>query len=268
MSALDPAVKNVIFIVLLVAMSFVFFIIVLVMTYKKRQRTLVVESKLKEAEIERVKLESQIATLKAINEEKERISADIHDDMGGNVSSINFLSKLIKVEGVDEKSIKFLKEMQSQSFELSQKMKDIVWATKSENDNLENLIQYIQHFAIKQLEPLGFIVTFDKPEVINNIFLKGELRKDIFMTVKESINNIIKHSGADKVEISIQNKQSDLFIRIHDNGKGLTNDVQGGNGLKQMLQRMQRHHGSFVCKNDNGLIVSLQVDLVETYSKV
>ncbi len=261
MSTLDPAIKNIILISMMLGMAFVFFIILLVLTYKKRQTRLLIEKKLSEAELAKEKLQNEINTLKAIHDEKERISSDIHDDMGGNVTSINLLSKLIQLNGSPDKTSEHLKELNWQSLELNQKMKDIVWATKSENDYLDHLIHYIQQYAIRQLEPLGFQLKINKPTQIPLIELNGEMRKDIFMSVKECFNNIIKHSNANKIILDIHFQNSLLNIVIQDNGKGLEEKQNEGNGLKNISKRIQKHGGHVAFKNQDGLNVSIQLTL-------
>lgn len=259
MSSLDPSIKNVLLILLLIAISFVFFIILLVLTYKKRQTKFVIEARLKEAELKEIKLQGEIETLKAINLEKERISDDIHDDMGSNVASINLLSKLLQKDNTNDLTRDRLKEMQFQSLELNQKMKDIIWTTKSENDTLESLIYYLHQYAIKQLEPLGINLLVIKPENIPGVIMNGEMRKDLFMSIKECINNIIKHSGAKHVTLDLKYELNQLIISIQDDGKGLDEIIQYGNGLKQIRKRINKHQGTIRFENKNGLHILIEI---------
>lgn len=262
MSTLDPSIKNLLFILLFLSVAFTLFIIVLVRTYKRRQTEFIIDSKLKESKLTLVKLENEIETLKAINLEKERISADIHDDMGSNVASIHLISKIIQTnELASSENIEYLKQLQAQSQELSQKMKDIVWATKSENDNLENLIFYIQRYVIKQLEPLGVISHIERPSFLPFIELNGEIRKDLLMVVKESINNIIKHSGAKSVQITFSLDDSKLLLIIKDDGNGLNDTIDNGNGINQMKKRIEKYNGLIDFRNENGLRISIEIDV-------
>jgi signal transduction histidine kinase len=76
--------------------------------------------------------------------------------------------------------------------------------------------------------------------------LAGNVRRNLFLVIKESLNNIIKHAGATEVNISIQ-LTPELEIQITDNGKGI-DDIQKdrfGNGLKNMGRRMQSIGGSY-----------------------
>lgn len=262
MPTLDPSVKSLIIILFLLSIAFVLFIIVLVRTYKRRQTEFIIDSKLKESKLTLVKLENEIETLKAINHEKERISADIHDDMGSNVSSIHLISKIMQSKGDHPlENIEYLKQLEVQAQELSQKMKDIVWATKSENDNLENLIFYIQQYAIKQLEPFGLAIQLEKPPLVPTMELNGEMRKDLLMIIKESINNIIKHSEAKQVLIAFALQNEKLIVKIKDDGKGLKYNVNNGNGLNQMKRRMEKYYGKIDFRNDNGLCINIEIDV-------
>lgn len=252
MSALDPAVKKVILVVLLVALCFVLFIILLVVIYKKRQRDMLMQARLKEAE-------ANLKTLQAVHDEKERISADIHDDMGSTISSIYLLSKLLR--NPQTASAQYLQELEEQSNELRQKMKDIIWATSTDQDDLENLIHYIRDYVHKQLGNLPININMHLPEQIQPIAVKGELRKDIFMVVKEAINNMMKHADASSMTITVNYQTPLLHIHIQDNGIGLPLHPDRGNGLKLMRRRLERHGGQLYLENQNGLLLAMQIPI-------
>lgn len=227
----------------------------------QRKRFQYLESQIRSEErLKQVELNRQIEILTAINIEQERISADIHDDMGSNIASINLLSKIMASSNCDEMFSLQIKELKTQTQELSQKLGDIVWAIKSENDNLENLIIYIQNYVVKQLEPLGFSVDIFIPDFISDQVINGVMRKDILMNVKESINNIIKHSQARNVEIHFLFNSETLNIRIKDNGKGLPTPVSYGNGLKQMGKRLKKYDGQIEFINEDGLTVRMTLN--------
>ena len=98
------------------------------------------------------------------------------------------------------------------------------------------------------------------PDEIPDLELNGESRRNIFLAIKEAVHNIIKHSGADKVDIIITCKEN-LRISVSDNGKGIHADENSdlGNGLKNMRNRMQNLNGKLLLENNNGLTLIFEI---------
>ena len=105
---------------------------------------------------------------------------------------------------------------------------------------------------------------FHAPAEHPEIFASGEMRRNIFLSVKEVLHNVVKHAEATSVDITITINK-DLCIRIHDNGKGinLENIRRFGNGLNNITKRMAEIGGLAKFKNENGTSVLLQVSLEE-----
>jgi len=143
-------------------------------------------------------------------------------------------------------------------------MSEIVWALNSQNDTLEGLIAYIRAYVMKYFEEIQLNCKVSLPENVPSINLSGEQRRNIFLCVKESLHNIVKHSGATQVEINFLLNGS-FRIEIHDNGNGIDLDhiKQFGNGLKNMQSRMDTIGGSFSVKNDQGTTCTFTVPLLQ-----
>jgi signal transduction histidine kinase len=146
--------------------------------------------------------------------------------------------------------------------DVSAKMKEVIWSLNTENDSLSSLISYLQRQARVMMENYPGKFSMTMPDSIPDIQINGETRRHIYLIVKEALHNIIKHSGADKVEVEITCGEK-LRIIVADNGKGLNPDQNndGGNGLKNMRQRIQQLNGSFFIKNDNGLTLIFEIPL-------
>jgi len=102
----------------------------------------------------------------------------------------------------------------------------------------------------------------DIPEGCPDIKISGEARRNIYLSVKEALHNIIKHAGADKITLSISCNDK-LVISISDNGKGIhvTSLDHTGNGLKNMQRRIKNLHGDFHVQNHNGTIITFEIPL-------
>lgn len=204
----------------------------------------------------RKKLEKQ----QAIVQERHRISADLHDDVGSGLSKITLLSELLKTQATTPENRKEAEKISETALELSSTISEIIWALNSNNDYLENMIAYIRRYAAEYFEdsPVKLkIVTQGKilPTPIN-----GEHRRNIFYAIKEALNNIMKHAEASEAELKFIVINDKLDVIISDNGKGIpdVNPNRFGNGIKNMRARMRSIHGDFRIEIDHGTRIILQ----------
>jgi len=119
-------------------------------------------------------------------------------------------------------------------------MNAIIWSMKNENDSLSNMIGYIRSYCREYLENTGIQLEIHIPTNIPEIEVPGIIRRNVFLTIKEALQNVVKHSGATKVSIQLQYEQNALRLLIHDNGKGINFDQLRpySNGLSNMEKRM------------------------------
>jgi ligand-binding sensor domain-containing protein len=214
----------------------------------------------------RNKLHKQMIGLEkkqAIEKERTRIATDMHDDMGAGLSRIKVLSERIKFE--NQKGIidpAHLQKISSYSEEMMEKMGEIVWALNQRNDSVDDLLGYTRAYATDYLTTHDIRCIFHAPTEHPEIFASGEMRRNIFLSVKEVLHNVVKHAEASTVDITITISK-DLCILIHDNGKGinLENTRRFGNGLNNIKKRMVEIGGFVKFKNENGTSVLLQVSL-------
>ena len=207
---------------------------------------------------QRLQLEKQ----KAVQSERLRISSELHDDLGSGLSSIRLISEMMKDTTGNNAINRQLYKISDSSKELVQKMNEIVWALNINNDNLQSLMAYIRQYAVKALDDMGIGATVRIDENIPVLTIAGNERRTVFLMVKESIHNIIKHSKASHVFIEIAIKEN-ISIRIADNGIGFTasdNSVHrfGMNSLKQRAKELK---GSIEWQQNNGTIVHIQIPL-------
>ncbi len=198
-----------------------------------------------------------------IEKERSRIAIDMHDDMGAGLSRIKVLSETIKFE--NQKGIVnpvHLQKISSYSEEMMDKMGEIVWALNQQNDSIDDLLAYTRSYAVDYLTSHGINCVFLAPPEHTQVFVSGEMRRNIFLSVKEVLHNVVKHAEATRVEIAI-NLGKQLLILIRDNGKGIdTGKVRKfGNGINYISKRMADIGGTATFKSQNGTVVALQVQL-------
>lgn len=230
------------------------------LTYKNRHE-LIMGIKQQEAlklEAEKQEYETQIAVIKAQQEVRNRISADMHDDLGAGMTTISLYSELAKSK-MSDNPIPEIDKISSSANELLNKMNAIIWSMSSSNDSLGNMIAYIRSYALEYFEDTGITCKINIPENLPNIEVIGEIRRNVFLVVKEALNNILKHAKATEVDINLTRVEDGLTLYIQDNGVGIDFEKlrQFGNGLKNMKKRMADFDIEFNIENKNGTLITM-----------
>ncbi|MEP7141558.1 MAG: 7TM diverse intracellular signaling domain-containing protein [Ferruginibacter sp.] len=209
-------------------------------------------------EAEKLSYESKLAVLNAQQKERNRISADMHDDLGAGVTAIRLYSELAK-KRIGKEVIPEIEKISSSANELLNNMNAIIWTMSSSNDSLDNMVAYIRGYALEYFENTGINCHIQLEENIPNIAVSGEIRRNVYLVVKEALNNILKHSRATDVSINLKREADGLSLYIHDNGKGIdfNNLRRFGNGLINMKKRMEETNMLLTIENKNGTLITL-----------
>lgn len=191
----------------------------------------------------------------AIEKERNRISKDMHDDLGSGLTKIAILSEVAKKQMPEpEKAKEQLEKISQSSRELVDSLQDIIWILNPANDTLESLAAYIREYTLKFSEPFSLETGFDYPEQFTVKQLSEEKRRNVFLTVKESLNNIARHANASRVDISIKEEPGMFTLLIRDNGLGFDTAKTRlfGNGLKNMESRISQAGGNYLISSKPG----------------
>ncbi len=198
----------------------------------------------------------------AVEHERTRIATDMHDDMGAGLSRIKFLSETIGIKKQHQQPIEEdLGKIREYSHDMIDKMGEIVWALNEKNDSLNDLLSYTRAYAVEYLSQNGIKCTVQIPEHFAGAeFVSGEFRRNVYLSVKEALHNIVKHSQANNVNIDIK-ISSQLIISIADDGIGFeqTNIRPFSNGLSSMRKRMEVMGGQCSIISNKGTEVKLEV---------
>lgn len=200
--------------------------------------------------------------IKKLEKLRLRISRDLHDELGSVLTGIAIRSELINENIDDNKKDEFLKEMGVQSRGAVDTLSDLVWAIDSRNNGLQNLSDRMHNVLFQLLQPRNISFTFKDVKSKNPIELNQEHRQHVFLIFKEAITNIIKHSNATHVDVSISKSQYNLKLIVHDNGSNFGENVDNlnGNGLKNMKTRAEKINGKLKFVQDKGFKVELIFD--------
>jgi signal transduction histidine kinase/ligand-binding sensor domain-containing protein len=210
----------------------------------------------------RVKLE-RVERQQAVERERTRIAKDIHDHLGANLTRISLLSQSVQgdLDNPQQAGVQ-LDRIYDTSRELTRSMDEIVWAVNPRHDTLDSLANYLGNFAQEYLVSINIRCRLDVPLQLPHWPITAELRHNVFLAFKEALHNIVKHSGADRVSVSLTTDAAGFNVIIQDNGKGFdvaaaennweTQRVGRGNGLKNLRQRLEKIGGRCEIKSESG----------------
>lgn len=205
--------------------------------------------------------EKELAVYKAQQEERQRISADMHDELGAGMTAIRLMSEIARNKMKESTPVE-IEKISHSADEVLNKMNAIIWSMNSGNDTLDNLISYIRSYALEYFESTPIDCKVLTPETIEAKEITGDKRRNIFLCVKETLNNALKHSKAGMIKIDIEIREN-LVIRISDDGVGIDMQKlrQFGNGLKNIKRRMESIGGTYSIENQNGTVTTLTLPL-------
>jgi len=204
----------------------------------------------------RRKLEKQ----QAVSQERKRISADLHDDMGSTLSSIRIMSTV--AEKNPQQSAEMMKKISENSQRMLENMGDIVWTENPDHDSFSEMLARMNQYAGQTLEPKKINFKITAPEETGNIQLATEHRRNFYLIFKEAVNNLAKYSECSEANIVISRDGKLLSMKITDNGKGFAQDNGStGNGLKNMRRRAENIHGDLKISSaaGKGTVIELEI---------
>jgi len=204
------------------------------------QRELELKSKLKQAELER-----------KVSEEKLRISRELHDNIGSQLTFIISSLDNLTYGAKEDKLLGKLSRLSTFSRETLNELRNTIWAMKNEDADLSQLIlkiRELKHQIANHIDNLSMQVN---NKVSKPVALTSAQMYDLYRIVQEAVQNSIKHSHADKIIINFFDDDPGFTMEIKDNGNGF--DLQNanlGNGLKNMGYRCKEAGCSFEIKSD------------------
>jgi len=142
-------------------------------------------------------------------------------------------------------------EISTAAREIIQSLDETVWAVNPRNDNLPHLISYLSEFATEFLAVAGVRCRLDFPDYLPAHPIATEARHNLFMAVKEALNNAVRHARATEVRLRAAVSDEALILTVEDDGRGFEHssgqkaDSISADGLRNMSQRMEEIGGRF-----------------------
>jgi two-component sensor histidine kinase len=187
------------------------------------------------------------------------IAGGLHDDIGGNLATI--IRKTARVEKAIEPNEKVRAELGrvgSLARETEFKVREAVWTVKEEYDTAQALVTRIRDTAEMMLGG-SLEYRFRAPDHLPDRRVPWDTRRDVYLLVKEALNNILKHAEATSVDIEIEYDAPHLTLWVSDDGKGFDLDGQSeGHGVGLMREHAARYGGEDPVRSTPGVGTTVQ----------
>lgn len=186
---------------------------------------------------------------------RRRIAADLHDDIGSTLSSIAIFSRLAaqELQSNPPGTASLLERIGTSSQAIMESLDDIVWMIRPGNDSLSVITARIREYATPLCEARNIQFTLSMSPEFGDLRMSLEDRRQLFLIVKEAINNVVKHASCTRAEVAITVSKKELTLSIRDNGQGFdSNGLQRGNGLANMRERAAAMGGHLSVESRDG----------------
>lgn len=231
---------------------------------KLKNRQLQKEAQLKEAL-------NQIATQNQLQEQRLRISRDLHDNIGAQLTFI--ISTLDNIKyGFKLQNDKLSEKLQYISSFTSNtifELRDTIWAMNKTEITFEDLNARITNFIDKARQTtentnFNFVIS---EELNNKYHLSSIEGMNIYRIIQEAVHNALKYANAKNIAVTIAENSNFIYITIQDDGKGFEiQQTEPGNGINNIKKRAKEIKGEINIESnpDSGTIISLKIKMKKT----
>jgi signal transduction histidine kinase len=202
----------------------------------------------------------------ALERERTRIARDLHDELGGSLTQIGMLADRMSRHATTAE-VKFgLGDLATRTRRLAGDLESIVWTVNPGNNTLDRLAAFVSQFAQRFFRGTSIVCTVEGAEAMPPLSLTPEAQHNVLAVVKESLNNILKHAQAMRVNLVFAHREGRVELAIIDDGTGFdlkARELAERNGLNNMRARMAEVHGEIAFDTVPGrgtkVVVSLPV---------
>lgn len=188
-----------------------------------------------------------------------KISSDLHDDVGSMLTGLAMQTEMLELQttnSIDKTRLHHITELSRNTIS---HMRDLVWSIDSRKDTLADLLERMRELAEELLLPANITYSFSADDLNLQKKINLNCRRNLFLIYKEAINNIVKHSNAQNVNIQITNKKGYCSLNIKDDGKIKPNLKVTGMGLANMKMRSKSINAKLEIDTQDGFGINLSL---------
>jgi signal transduction histidine kinase len=192
----------------------------------------------------------------AVQKDRARIAKDLHDDLGANLSQIAMLSELAQTDlEKPAQAHEHLDQIFRTARLITRSLDEIVWAVNPRNDTLDRFVAHVCQFVPEYLRAAGIRARLDMPMELPASTLPANVRHQLYLGLKETLHNVVKHAGATEVWLRLQITGKTITLVVEDNGRGFETAPApgiGADGLMNLRHRMEEAGGEFRQESERG----------------
>ena len=203
----------------------------------------------------------RIGQLKKVLQVRQKISQNLHDDIGSTLSAINLYAQVAKLKDSENSDVN---NIDKSTKEVLDKLDDIIWATNPQNDKIKNLVERMEGFAKPLLNACNIQFNFTQSDGMEDHKIGEAIRQNLFIIFKETINNLVKHAQCKNCTVSLNQRNKTIFFTITDDGIGFDSaQPTQRNGLINMQLRVQELKGKITIDSQpgKGSTIAMQLPL-------
>jgi signal transduction histidine kinase len=179
---------------------------------------------------------------------RERIAGDLHDEVGSNLGSIQMFADLAESHAGPSKE---LKRIQRIAAETVSAVRDIVWLLRPQGDHRIGTVEHLRETGSIMLEALDW--EFHANEAAWQTELSDEANRHLFLYYREALHNVLRHSGAARVEIRAAEEAGKFRLVIADDGGGIPPEkIERPSTLRALRQRVEALGAEFHVESGAG----------------
>jgi hypothetical protein len=191
---------------------------------------------------------------------RNKIAADLHDDIGSTLNSISVYSEVAKKDPARKD---FALDMIGESSrKVIDSISDIVWSINPENDNFDKIIFRMRSLTHNLLKAKKIDCIFKADESLSQVKLSMQSRRNFYLIFKEALNNLIKYSQADRASITLTYENQEVMLVVRDNGIGFDPLVKyNGNGLHNIRKRADELHAKLSIESSASAGTTIELNM-------
>jgi ligand-binding sensor domain-containing protein/two-component sensor histidine kinase len=175
-------------------------------------------------------------------QERVRIARDLHDNLGAGLTHLAMVSDQVRQQAHQPHAIEILAgRLTDSARELTRTMGEIIWMTDPSKGTLRSFVSFLTSYAERFFSGTSLRLRFEIPADIPDVTLPDDLRRSLFLVIKEALNNVVKHAHASELRIQLQVAEQELHLSFEDNGRGFSKITVGTDcrGLVNMKERLR-----------------------------
>lgn len=206
----------------------------------------------------RLRLERELERMEQkqmLERERRRIAKHLHDDLGASLTEIGLFAETARRRAANADATGDLDQLSSRVRGLVTSLDAIVWTTNPANDSLDHVASYICEYFQSLFARSPIRCRVDVAGDMPPFPLTPEQRTNLFLTAKEAMNNVLKHSRATEARLRLRMEDVRFCLMLEDDGCGFdaaATAASGRNGLRNMRSRVEEIAGTFTLETSPG----------------